>query len=118
MKGWKHFSREDKRVAIELSKAGVPLKRVRDQLKISEASLRRVLAHAQNNPSDPIAERKKGTGRKSTINQATLSLMKKHLVRVPTLSAKKLKSLIPALKHLAIRQIQRIQKDGCQASPH
>ena len=34
-----HFSMEDKRVAVELWKAGVPLKNIREQLKMSERSL-------------------------------------------------------------------------------
>ncbi len=40
----KPFSREEKRVAIELWKAKVPLKAIRKQLNISESTLRRVLA--------------------------------------------------------------------------
>jgi hypothetical protein len=46
----KHFSAEDKRVAIELRKALVTLKKIREQLQISTASLCRVLAHARKNP--------------------------------------------------------------------
>ena len=45
---------EDKRVAVELWKAGVPLKNIREQLKMSERSLGRILAHDKSNPSvDP-----------------------------------------------------------------
>jgi hypothetical protein len=39
----KHFSLEDKRVAIELWKAKVPLKSIRDQLSMSESTLRQIL---------------------------------------------------------------------------
>ncbi len=39
----KHLSRDLKVAAIELSKAKVPLKKIRDQLNISESSLRRIL---------------------------------------------------------------------------
>ena len=35
MLGAKHFSLEDKRVAIELHKAGIPLKNIREQLQMS-----------------------------------------------------------------------------------
>ncbi len=65
--GRKHFTAEDKRVAIELRKAGVPLKKIRDQLQISAASLKRVLAHARNNPDSPVVQRKKGTGRRGLV---------------------------------------------------
>jgi hypothetical protein len=34
----KHFSLEDKRIAIELWKAKVPLKSIRDQLSMSEST--------------------------------------------------------------------------------
>ena len=108
MVGRKQFTAEDKRVAIELRKAGVPLKKIRDQLQISAASLKRVLAHARKNPDSPVAQRKKGTGRKSTVDKETLDLMKKKLDKEPTLSAKNLKDRIPALQHLSIRSIQRI----------
>ena len=57
-----HFSMEDKRVAVELWKAGVPLKNIREQLKMSERSLRRILAHAKSNPSLPVKKRKIGSG--------------------------------------------------------
>ncbi len=39
----KHLSRDLKVAAIELSKAKLPLKKIRDQLNISESSLRRIL---------------------------------------------------------------------------
>jgi hypothetical protein len=39
----KHLSRDLKVAAIELSKAKVPLKKIRDQLNISESSLRHIL---------------------------------------------------------------------------
>ena len=57
-----HFSMEDKRVAVELWKAGVPLKNIREQLKMSERSLRRILAHAKSNPSLPVKKQKIGSG--------------------------------------------------------
>jgi hypothetical protein len=38
----KPFSREEKRVAIELWRAKVPLKAIRDQVQMSESTLRRV----------------------------------------------------------------------------
>ena len=35
-----NFSMEDKQVAVELWKAKVPLKKIREQLRMSEATLR------------------------------------------------------------------------------
>ena len=106
--GGKNFTTEEKRSAIELRKAGVPLKAIRDQLSMSKNSLRRILAHAASHPSLPVSKRKIGTGRKSTVSQATLTAMRKHLNRDPTLSARQLKALMPALQHLATRSIQHI----------
>jgi hypothetical protein len=54
----KPFSIAEKRTAIELWKAGIPLKRIREQLNISESSLRRILKFAKENPLDPIAATK------------------------------------------------------------
>ena len=105
---WKNFSMEEKRAAIELKKAGVPLKKIREQMAMSERSLRRILAHAANHPSLPVANRKTGSGRKSTVSQATLTAMRKHLKRDPTLSARQLKALMPGLQQLSVRSIQRI----------
>jgi hypothetical protein len=51
----KSFSMAEKRPAIELRKAGIPLKRIREQLKILESSLRRILKLAKENPLDRIA---------------------------------------------------------------
>ncbi len=57
-----NFSMEDKRMGVELWKAGVPLQKIREQLAMSEATLRRVLAHAKKNPLEPVRKRKIGTG--------------------------------------------------------
>ena len=56
----------------------------------------------------PWSGEKIGTGRKSTVRQATLNAMRKHLNRDPTLSARQLKALMPDLQHLATRSIQNI----------
>ena len=112
MPGAKNFTVEDKRVAIGLWKGGLPLSKIREQLQMSKASLKRILATARKNPTLPVAKRKVGTGRKSTINQEILRLMRKKLVKDPTLSAKQLRASIPGLQHLKIRQIQKLcQKD-------
>ena len=98
MPGAKNFTVEDKRVAIGLWKGGLPLSKIREQLQMSKASLKRSLATARKNPTLPVAKRKVGTGRKSTINQEILRLMRKKLVKDPTLSAKQLRACIPGLQ--------------------
>ncbi len=108
MPGAKHFTVEDKRVAIELHKAGIPLKKIQEQLGMARNSLWRILSHAKKSPTCPIKKRKVGTGQKPTVNKACMNLMKRHLTRDPTLSAKKLKTLVPALAHMSIRRIQDI----------
>jgi hypothetical protein len=77
---------------------------------MSERTLRRVLSHASENPDSPVLQRKKGTGRKPTIGQDTLNIMRQKLWKDPTLSARQLKNLIPTLQHLSIRHIQKICK--------
>ena len=43
----KHHSLEEKRAAIELRKAGVPLKMIRDQLKMNLRTIQRLFAAAK-----------------------------------------------------------------------
>ena len=49
-----NFSQGAKRAAVELWKAKVPLKNIREQLQMSERTLRRVLAAAKASPEDPV----------------------------------------------------------------
>ena len=113
MVGRKNFSQEDKRVAIELYRAKVPLNQIRAQTQMSEATLRHVLAYSRKNPSLPIKKRRTGSGRKSLVGQETVRLVKKFLIREPTLTAKNLKERIPGLQHLGIRAIQKICLKKC-----
>jgi hypothetical protein len=54
-KGVKPFSVAYKRAAIELWKACIPLKRIREQLRMSERGLRNILSYAKKHPEDPVA---------------------------------------------------------------
>ena len=47
------FKNDSKRAAVELWRAGVPLATIRKQLKMSESTLRRLLAFARKNPTLP-----------------------------------------------------------------
>jgi hypothetical protein len=53
-----HFSSETRRVAVELWKAKVPMKKIMDQLQISKATLMCLLALARNHPDQPVKLRK------------------------------------------------------------
>lgn len=75
---------------------------------MSEASLRRVLTHARDNPAEPVAMRKKGGGPKCKVGREELLLMRKRLERTPTLTAKQLKAMVPGLENVSVRSVQRI----------
>ena len=107
----KHFSIEEKKVAIALWKANVPLKTIRVQCNMSERTLRRILGHAKKNPRAPVLTRKKGTGRTPSITSHTLQQMKEGLRKNPCLTAKQLKERIPGLALVNVRWIQRLCKD-------
>ena len=47
----KSFSHADKRAAVELWKGKVPQKAIRDQLGMTKATLKRILALAKSNPA-------------------------------------------------------------------
>jgi hypothetical protein len=57
----KQFSREERRVAIELWRAKMPLKTIRDKVKLSESTLRRIWPLPKK--STLVAGRKVGSGR-------------------------------------------------------
>ncbi len=52
----KNFKTDSKRAAVELWRAGVSLATIRKQLKMSESTLRRILAVASKNPTLPAEE--------------------------------------------------------------
>jgi transposase len=95
-----------KRAAVELWRAKVPLSTISSQLKLSESTLRRILAFAKRNPINPIIPRKPGSGRPKKIIEETRRLIKKKLQANPSLTAVKLKRVIPALANVSIRSIQ------------
>ena len=103
-----NFSQDAKRAAVELWKAKVPLKNIREQLQMSERTLRRVLAAAKASPEDPVPKRKKTSGRPAKVMATTLIVMRRHLVWDPTLTAGQLKALMPALANTSIRTIQQM----------
>jgi hypothetical protein len=78
-----HFSLADKRVAVKLWKANVPLKSIRKQLNMSERSLRQILAFAKKNPDAPVQERMQGSGRPSKVKAADLKAMENILKTTP-----------------------------------
>ncbi len=95
-------------MAVELWRAQVPLK-IKVQLQMSASTLKRQLAHAREHPDLPVKPQKMGTGMKnSKLMDSTLRDMRKHLLRNPTLTAKRLKGLLPALENISIRTIQRL----------
>jgi predicted DNA-binding protein (UPF0251 family) len=59
---------EEKKVAIALWKAKVPLKTIREQCQMSESTLWKILSHAKENPHTPVLARKKGNGQTPKIN--------------------------------------------------
>ena len=53
-------------------RAQVPLKNIRNQLQMSERTLRQILAFAKVHPMHPIIPRKPSTGRQIKINDNTI----------------------------------------------
>jgi hypothetical protein len=103
------FSAETRRVPVELWRAQVPLKKIREQLQMPASTLKRLLAHAREHPDLRVKPQKMGTGMKnSKVMDSTLRDMRKYLLRNPTLTVKQLKGLLPALENISIRTIQRL----------
>jgi hypothetical protein len=68
----KNFKTDSNRAAVEFWRAGVALATIRKQLKMSESTLRRILAVARNNPTLPIPPRKPVSGRPRKISQEVI----------------------------------------------
>ena len=79
-----NFSQDAKRAAVELWKAKVPLKNIREQLQMNERTLRLVLAAAKASPEDPVPKRKKTSGRSAKVMATALIVIRRHLVWDPT----------------------------------
>jgi len=78
----KPFTEAEKRAAIELWKAKVPLKRIREQLQMSERGLRNILAHAKKNPEDLVAKsRNKNAGRNNKVFLGTMRKIRRAILR-------------------------------------
>jgi hypothetical protein len=77
------FSEADKRAAIELWKAKVPLKNIRAQLQMSERGLRKILAYAKHYQEDPIPKKSKNAGRPTKISLGTIREIRRGLRRTP-----------------------------------
>jgi transposase len=107
----KHFTSEQKSAAVELFKARVPLKKIRNQLNMSERTLRRILSHAKSHPESPIISRKPGSGRPTTFTPAVKEKMKNMLRKNPCITGGQLKGRIPELANSSIRRIQEVCKD-------
>ena len=85
-RSWKTFKKDTKWAAIELWKAKVSLSTIRQQLKMSASTLRKILSFAKANPNDPILPRKTSSGRPKKISKDIMKLMKKKLPAQPSLS--------------------------------
>ncbi len=83
-KGVKLFSEADKRAAIELWKAGIPLKRIREQLAMSERGLRNIFSYAKKHPGDPVARKSGQSGRPPKVSLGTIMQIKRKVLRNPT----------------------------------
>jgi hypothetical protein len=83
-KGVKPFSEADKRAAIELWKAGILLKRIREQLGMSERGLRNIFSYAKKHPGDPVARKIGWSGRPPKVSLGTIMQIKRKVLRNPT----------------------------------
>jgi hypothetical protein len=94
-KGVKPFSEADKRAAIWLWKACIPLKRIREQLGMSERGLWNILSHANKHPEDPVGRKSGRSGRTPKVSLGTIMKINRKILRNHTILAKNLKKDIP-----------------------
>ena len=81
--GVKPLTEAEKRAAIELWKANVPLKKIREQMKMSERGLRNILAYANSHPQDPIPKKKKNAGLPTKVSLGAIREIKRALNKNP-----------------------------------
>jgi hypothetical protein len=65
----KTLSREQKRASFELWKAKIPLKEITSHIQMAEATLRRILTVARNNPDDPCPDQNAVSGKRSKVSE-------------------------------------------------
>ncbi len=104
------FSEADRRAAIELWKAKVPLKNIRAQLQMIERGLRKIIAYAKHHPEDPIPKKIKNAGGPTKISLGAIREIKKRIARNPCITAQNLKN-IPQLEDVSIHTIQSFCKE-------
>ena len=106
------FSEAEKSAAVEVWKAKIPLKRIREQLQMSKRGLRNILAYAKKNPEDPVPKsRKKNAGPNNKVSLGTMRKIRSAIIRDPCTTAKTLKKNIPELANISVRTINRICHD-------
>ncbi len=102
----------------------MPLKAIRDQVKMPESTLRGVLAFAKKNPDTWVPGRKVGSGRLCLINKTIQKAMKNKLLNSPTTTAEQLKKTVPGLANMSVptcvhEEVEApLQGDVEEAPPH
>jgi hypothetical protein len=65
-------AKRTRRVAVEFWLAKVSLAKIKEQLQIFNATLKKVLAHARAHPEEPVQKGKKGSCRVSKVMNIAL----------------------------------------------
>ncbi len=98
------------RSAIKTWIVKVPLIIISEQLGISEASLRRILAFAKAHPLNPISPGSLGVGSIAKSSRTPKKEKKKLVNKRPTITAKKIKKTILALANVTFTKFRNFVK--------
>jgi hypothetical protein len=109
--GVKPFSEAQKRAAIELWKANIPLKKIREQMQMSERGLRNILAYAKKHPEDLVQKKRKNPGPPSKVSLGSVRKIRRAIDRNPSITGKTLKKNIPDLANVSVRTISRVCRE-------
>jgi transposase len=107
----KPFSEAQKRAAIELWRANIPLKKIREQMHMSERGLRNILAYAKKHPEDPVQKKRKNPGPPSKVSLGSVRKIRRAIDRNPSITGKTLKKNIPDLANVSVRTISRVCRE-------
>jgi hypothetical protein len=78
--GVKSFSEADNMAAIELWKAGIPVKKIREQLDMSKRGLRNILSYAKKHPEDAAARKSRRSCKPPKISLGSIRKIKRNKI--------------------------------------
>ena len=108
----KQFSLEEKSRALAWAAIGISGVQIAKWMGRSPRPVQKLISASRQLKTYQIPQRKKGSGRPSTVSKADLRVLKRHVMNNPSITAARIKIELPKeFGHLSERRIQELLKD-------